>query len=107
MKHLFIFILILSSHYVVAQTSTSPKWTPEEGYWVAETNTKDKHKATLFFYTNENQLIYKEEVAHRKFNLNKRRTLMHLKSVLQIAITLHNGGKKIIDTTLLAYRISR
>lgn len=93
MKRLFIFILILSTNWAAAQTSALPKWLPGEGYWVAESNKANKYQATVYFYNNDNQLIYKETIVHRSFNLAKRRTLMHLRSVLDTAIALHRNGK--------------
>jgi hypothetical protein len=108
MKQFFTIILLFFAFVANAQETietTAPKWVPADGYWVAESNKANKHQATMYFYNNDHTLIYKETIAHRRFNLNKRRTLMHLKSVLDTAIALHRDGKTVeANSPMLAYR---
>jgi hypothetical protein len=61
----------------------TPRWTPEAGYWVAETNVNQPKQYTIFFYTNEHELIYKEKIEGVQLNLDSRRVKMRLKRVLE------------------------
>lgn len=59
------------------------RWTPEQGYWIAESNTKQPKQCTLYFYTNNHELIYRESIEGMKLNLESRRVKMRLKKVLE------------------------
>jgi len=61
----------------------APRWTPEAGYWVAQANVNQPKQYTIFFYTNEHELIYKEKIEGVKLNLDSRRVKMRLKKVLE------------------------
>jgi hypothetical protein len=60
-----------------------PRWIPEAGYWVAQANVNQPKQYTIFFYTNEHELIYKEKIDGVKLNLDSRRVKMRLKKVLE------------------------
>ena len=81
-------VLAMAHLPVVAQDDApariqTPRWTPEAGYWVAETNVNQPKQYILFFYTNEHELIYKEKIEGVKLNLDSRRVKMRLKKVLE------------------------
>jgi hypothetical protein len=63
-----------------------PKWVSEMGYWIIESNVKTPESSIIYFYNNDNELVYKEKIEGMRINLKKRRVLMHLKTVLEQSI---------------------
>ncbi|MGE5519334.1 MAG: hypothetical protein ACM3VS_05340 [Candidatus Dadabacteria bacterium] len=53
------------------------------GYWVVESNTKTPKISILYFYTNDNVLVYKEHVQGIKIKINKRKVVNRLNNVLE------------------------
>lgn len=74
-------------------TVTIKPWVPTKGFWVAESNIFHPKQGMLYFYTNDQQLVYRETFNDWKVNLKKRRTLMRLKEVLDSCIVAweHTG----------------
>lgn len=70
-----------------------PGWVSEKGYWVVESNIHSPLDHVVSFYTNDNQLIYKETLTGVKLNPEKRKVKMKLKKILESAI-LVQGNKK-------------
>jgi hypothetical protein len=64
------------------KTSSKPKWVSDKGFWVVESNLKTPQTSTVYFYNNQNDLLYKEQVDGVKLNIKKRKTLIMLKQVL-------------------------
>jgi hypothetical protein len=69
-----------------AYPSRIPRWISEKGYWVVESNVKTPYNSIIHFYNNENLLVYREKVDGVKINLNRTRTKMRLKKVLEQSI---------------------
>lgn len=67
------------------ETSTTPKWISEKGFWVVEKTADRPDQCTIYFYNNDKELVYQEDIAG-KIKLHKRKTLMYIKSVLETAI---------------------
>lgn len=65
----------------------SPRWLPENGYWVIESNTQTPKNHIVHFYTNDNVQIYSEKINGRKLNVNQRKVKMKLKEVLDLSMT--------------------
>lgn len=92
MKQLLIISLLTSSLFfskpINAQANGKyvPKWVSSQGYWVAEGNTNKRNEHIIHFYTNDNQLVYKETVYNKKINLQRRKVKMQLKIVLEKSI---------------------
>jgi hypothetical protein len=63
-----------------------PKYVSEKGYWVVESNIKDKKNHVIWFYNNDNQVVYKETIAGVKLNTSRKKVRMKLKSVLESAV---------------------
>jgi len=63
----------------------TPKWVSEKGYWVVEGNIHNKQERIIHFYNNADQKVYQQTVMG-KFKLNKRKTLMHIKRMLDTAV---------------------
>ncbi len=70
-----------------------PRWVPDNGYWVVSTNVNQPKQYTIFFYTNQHQLVYKERLEGVKLDLQSRKVKMRL--------------KKVLDTSLLAWQQQR
>lgn len=116
MKHLFSRLLLTCiglwlTTTALAQTEEEiapiPKWISDQGYWVVESNKKTPKEATVFFYNNEHTLVYKEEVKGQKLKLNKTKTLLRLKSVLEEAVVSYAKGSWATQNNLLAVRLQQ
>jgi len=71
-------------------TIATPKWVSDKGYWVIESNVKTPENSVIYFYNNDNELVYKEKLEGIRINWKKRRVLMHLKTVLEQSIASWN-----------------
>lgn len=80
---------LISGGKLFAQTAEKfiPKWVSSKGYWVVEGNKNSPKENTIRFYTNDNQLVYKEHISGTKLKLQKNRVKMQLKEVLEKSIT--------------------
>ena len=65
----------------------APKWLSPNGYWIVESNVKTPKSSTIYFYNNENTIVYKERVEGVKLHLNRKKTLLRLRNVLDESIT--------------------
>ena len=79
-------LISLSSFAQEGQQSTIPRWVPDKGYWVVETNIHSPLNHIIWFYNNDNVLIYKEALSGIKLNPDKRKVKMKLKWVLESAL---------------------
>jgi hypothetical protein len=66
-----------------------PSWISEKGYWVIESNINNPLFNILYFYNNNNILVYKEVVPGIVINLKKRSIKMRLKKVVEDAVTAY------------------
>ena len=64
----------------------TPRWISEKGYWVVESNVHTPYHSIIHFYNNDNVQVYKEVVDGIKINLEKKRTKMRLKKILEQSI---------------------
>lgn len=64
----------------------NPRWVSDKGYWVIESNVNTPMNHTIWFYNNDNILIYKESLAGIKLNPAKRKVRMKLKKVLETSV---------------------
>jgi hypothetical protein len=81
----FLLLTLIASAQSTA--SNTPSWISDKGFWVVESNIHTPKQATVFFYTNEGVLVYKEAVEGRRINPGRKSTRMHLKSVLEQSLT--------------------
>lgn len=70
-----------------SKKQNSPRWVSDKGYWVVESNIKTPRTNTIYFYTTDNVLVYKENVEGMKIRLNRTKVLMRLKNVLDQSVT--------------------
>ena len=91
---LIVVLLIMTSLSVFAQNgykkTKSPRWASEKGFWQIESNINRPDKNIVYFYNNENVLVYKENVDGVVFDLQKKRVKMRLKRALETAILAWN-----------------
>ncbi|HEY4150804.1 MAG TPA: hypothetical protein VGM41_17820 [Chitinophagaceae bacterium] len=78
---------------------STPRWVSSKGYWVVESNPSNPKHACVYFYTNVNVLVYKETIDGVPLALNKTRTKMQLKKVLESLISSWEAGEPLDKTT--------
>ena len=69
----------------VPVASVIPKYVSDKGYWVVEDNIHNKQEHTIHFYNNEDLKVYQQTITGR-LKLNKRKTLMHIRRMLDAAV---------------------
>jgi len=74
-----------------------PRWISDKGYWVVESNVKTPFNSIIHFYDNDNVLVYREKVDGVKINLNKSRTKMRLKKILEQSIVAYEKSHTITE----------
>lgn len=91
--------LILGSYLLLltlvgaGQTTQPPRWVPKEGFWVVESNIHTPKQSTVFFYTNDGTLVYKEDITGQRLNLKHKALRIHLTSVLEQSLTSWEKSK--------------
>ena len=87
-------LLIIASSTISAQErytrAKAPKWVSEKGFWQIETNIHTPDKNIVYFYNNDNVLVYKENVNGVVFDLQKKSVKMRLKRALEAAVVAWN-----------------
>lgn len=78
---LFVIALLLAAPHAIAQ-----KPMPKDGYWVVEKNINIPKQATVYFYNNQHQLVYKESISNIELDITKARVRRQLNSVLDQSI---------------------
>jgi len=93
-----IFIMANAQENSAENAPTRPAWLPENGYWVVESNLKTPKHAIVYFYADDDTMIYKEELNAVKLNLKKEKTKMKLKKLLESALWAWEAKKPINET---------
>ena len=87
-------LLMIASSSIFAQErykkAKAPKWVSEKGFWQIESNVHTPERNIVYFYNNENVLVYQENVDGVVFDLRKKRVKMRLKRALEAAIVAWN-----------------
>ncbi len=76
------------------ETTPTPKWISEKGYWIIESNVKTPTTSIIHFYDINNNKIYSEKVEGVQLNLKKRKTLMLLKKALDESLIAYANTKR-------------
>ena len=116
MKKIFFalsFTLLLSFVSVIAfaqseEETTSypaPKWVSDNGYWIVESNIHSPKLNSIYFYNNDNVLVYKEKVDGVVINLKKRSVKMNLKKVLDQSVIAFNEKQKAAENEMLVMNL--
>lgn len=105
MKKFLFFFLIIASLSSFAQEET-PKckaghYTSDKGYWVIESNVKSPKNSTIYFYTTQDQLVYKETVEGTRININRKKVLLRLKNVLEQSVLTYEQNHKATQDQML------
>lgn len=107
----FFLTLSMTAFTVIAQAKTTagnaPKWVAVNGYWVIETNINSPKLNTIYFYNDNNNLVYKEKVDGIVINLKKRRVKMDLKKVLNQSVIAFNNTKKEAENQMLVTNLMK
>ncbi len=96
------FLLISASAF--AQTGKAahvPKWVPQNGYWVVETNKHNLKSSIIYFYNDSNEVVYRENVEGMVIKTKKRRVKMNLKNVLDQSLLAYNMQHKAAANEML------
>jgi hypothetical protein len=80
-------IVAFSQKKAKASFPASPKWVSEKGYWVVENNKQTPKHSVIYFYDNNNELVYKEKIDNMRLNFKRKKVLLRLKSVLEQSVT--------------------
>jgi len=78
-------ILWLTALPAMAQEDVppTPGWVSERGYWVVEC----RHDSSIvYFYNNDNQLVYKEQLG-TTLNTSRKKVKLHLTRTLEQVVT--------------------
>jgi hypothetical protein len=93
-----VIVFISISSFCFAQSHSQNKGKAKcisaKGYWVIENNIKTPKSNTIYFYNNDNVMVYKEKIEGIKLNTNKRKTLLKLKSALEQSVVAWESGHK-------------
>ena len=102
-------LLIMSAVHAQfrAPKDRTPKWVSDKGYWQIETNIKTPRNNIIYFYTNENVLIYKERLDNVILRLEKYSVKMRLRKALDAALTAWNKSRKYQDDQQLVSMMLR
>lgn len=102
--------MLLVTVFTVSAIATKAQQThaaSDSASWQLVSNTHDKSKVTVQFYTNAGVLMYEETVYNRKLNITKKKTVRQLNAVLQ---QVYNrwvmNGSKTAETDLIARRLN-
>jgi hypothetical protein len=82
----FISFSSFAQEEIVTTTTPTPRWVSDKGYWVVEGNIHSPLNHIVWFYNNDNTLIYKEVVTGIKLNVGKRKVKMKLKKALETSV---------------------
>ncbi len=87
-----------------------PAWVSDMGYWVVESSLHQPRTHTVLFYSNNNELMYKEKLEGMKLNIEKRKVKMKLKQALETSaiawqrskdgLPIEDLGNAIVSTSL-------
>jgi hypothetical protein len=77
--------------------ANASSWVSDKGYWVVESNRHEPLHACVYFYTNDNTLVYKEIIDGMRLNPRKTDTKMKLKEALETVMTARAAGRTCND----------
>lgn len=84
---LAITLVIVFTAIGYSQQNDTPKWLSQKGYWMIESNLRSPKSSVIYFYNNDNVLVYKENVEGLKVKINKTKVRMSLKKILEASVT--------------------
>lgn len=86
----------LCSIVAVAQQQKRPvPGVSDNGYWVVESNVKTPKTNIIHFYTNNNELVYRETLEGVRLNTNRKKVRIKLQQVLETSLIAWQQNKKV------------
>jgi hypothetical protein len=73
-------------------TANETGFVSNKGYWVVESNKHQPKESVIYFYNNDNLLVYRKEVKGRKLKVDRLKTKMELKTTLDDAVAAFENG---------------
>jgi len=105
---LFLAALLATCISITAYAASFSKTSGDQGYWVIETHISTPKNATVYFYTNDHTLVYKEQVKNVRLNLKKKIIQQSLEKVLSQSIAAYRTNMKAKqDEQLLTKLVSK
>lgn len=95
------FVLATVSVSCFAQKEKHSKWVSDKGYWMIESNIKTPKSSIIYFFNNDNVMIYQEKVQGMRIKTKKQRTLTRLRAALEQAVVAWEKGIKPGENDLL------
>jgi hypothetical protein len=96
MKHvIFSLVLValsLLSFSIASAQDVKPSCNP---YWVVEGNVKTPKQSTVYFYSADHQLMYKEQVEGRKLNIRRKKVVQQLNEALKETAVVWSTEKQV------------
>ena len=71
-----------------------PAWVSEKGYWVVERNIHTPRQCIIRFYNNDNVLVDIKEITGTELKLNREKTKIQLKSMLEAGLLQWTARQK-------------
>lgn len=84
---LAIMLVVVVTSISYSQKNEKPKWLSQKGYWIVESNIKTPKSSVIYFYNNDNVMVYKENVEGLKVKINRTKVKMSLKKILEQSVT--------------------
>jgi hypothetical protein len=79
----------------IPSLDSKPRYVSDKGFWMVQSNVSNPKESIIYFYNNNKVEVYKEVVSGEKLKLNKRKTLMSLKKILETAVLAWEQNKPI------------
>ena len=110
-RTLIMLVLLLATSVVaIAQENQTavkagPKWVSDKGYWIIESNIKSPKTSIVYFYNNENTVVYSEKVEGVRINIKRKQTCMRLKKALDKSLIAWEkrqpGNEQLVKTIFI------
>lgn len=84
---LAIMLVVVVTSISYSQQNETPKWLSQKGYWIVESNVRTPKNSVIYFYNNDNVMVYKENVEGLKVKINRTKVKMSLKKILEQSVT--------------------
>ncbi len=97
----FICFSIAANAQGAEKSPRCPKWVSADGYWNVVSNVHTPKTNTIYFYNNQEQLVYTEKMDNIVLNLNKRKVRMNLKKVLDQSLLAFNNNQRAAENEML------
>ena len=106
LKYVIVLTLLLLAAAGIDAMGQAPFPKKAEGFWVLESNVHTPKNAVVYFYNQQQVLVYKEEIRGIRLNTAKQSTIKLLNNVLQQALVVWNKDNVMQENRqLLASRL--